>query len=131
MKISEAGFIGRDGKLRLPMERLEAYFAQHSNERVVATFEVEERGSTAAQQAYYYNYIIPQMVEAKKRTGERISEGRMDMELIEAYPGEKRREGYDIVIARQFSKNQMSDYLDWLQQYAAEMDIYIEDPSTL
>lgn len=132
MKISEAGFIGRDGKLRLPMDRLEAEFIQHTGERVVATFEIEEPGSSAAQRSYYYNYIVPTMVEAVKVHGRRVSEKRMDRELVEAYPGEKLRDGYEVVIARQFSKSQMSDFLEWLQQYAAEnYETYIEDPKTL
>ena len=40
--------------------------------------------------------------------------------------------GVDVIEARQMDKRQMSDFLDWVKQFAAEnLYVYIEDPKTL
>lgn len=38
-KISESGLIGTDGRLRIPMDRVNAWCAEHKGERVVIRFE--------------------------------------------------------------------------------------------
>lgn len=131
-KISESGLIGRDGKLRLPMDRLNAEFAKHPGKRVVVRFEIEERGSSALQQAYYYNYVIPCVVEALREQGTRKSEDATDRWLISQYPGGFRYDGSEQHVARQLTTTQMADFLEWLKQYAAEnLDVYVEDPRSL
>lgn len=131
-KISESGLIGSDGKLRLPMDRLNAEFAKHPGKRVVVRFEIEERGSSALQQAYYYNYIVPTIREARYRQGTRMREEQVDRWLMEEYPLGSSPELAPLVFARQLDQAQMSDFLEWLKQFAAEtMDVYIEDPRSL
>lgn len=130
--ISESGRISEDGKLRLPMDRLNAFFAQHKGERVVVRFEAATPGSTAAQLSYYYNYVIPCVVEALREQGTRKSEDATDRWLISQYPGEFRYNGAEQHVARQLTTTQMSDFLEWLKQFAAEnLYVYIEDPRTL
>jgi hypothetical protein len=131
-KISESGIITENGQLRLPMDRLNAFFAANKGKRVVVRFEAAAPGSTALQQAYYYNYVIPCVVEALREQGTRKSEDATDRWLISQYPGGFRYDGAEQHVARQLTTTQMSDFLDWLKQYAAEnLYVYIEDPRTL
>ena len=130
--LSESGIITDNGQLRLPMDRLNAFFAANKGKRVVVRFEATAPGSTALQQAYYYNYVIPCVVEALREQGTRKSEDATDRWLISQYPGGFRYDGAEQHVARQLTTTQMSDFLDWLKQYAAEnLYVYIEDPRTL
>ena len=134
-EISESGIIGTDGRLRLPMDRLNAYFLANKGKRVVVRFEAAEIGSTELQQAYYYNYIVPTIKAALYAKGERYTESGVDRWLINNYPfcGDLFTEdGAPKVIGKQLTISEMSDFLDWLKQFAAEnLHIYIEDPRTL
>jgi hypothetical protein len=135
-KISESGLIGNDGRLRMPMDRVNAFFEAHKGERVVVRFEAAAPGSTALQLAYYYNYIVPTVTAALYEQGTRMRERAVDKWLVEQYPGEKDERilgfGTDVTEARQMDKRQMFDFFDWLKQYAAEnLYVYIEDPRIL
>lgn len=132
-KISESGMIGSDGRLKLPMDRLNAFFAAHKGKRVIARFEVAEPGTTIAQLAYYYNYILPTISYAMKELGTRIEGEHLERFLFSQYPARPHLDNGDIVEhGRQLTKQQMSDYLDWLKQYAAEnLCVYIEDSKTI
>lgn len=132
-KISESGIIGPNGQLRMPMDRLNAFFADHKGERVVVRFEAAAPGSTALQLAYYYNYIVPTITVALLETGQRMTDEWTDRYLIQEYPGELRtQDGQLVLYGRQLTKTQMSEFLEWLKQFAAEnLYVYIEDPKTL
>lgn len=133
-KISESGIITENGQLRLPMDRINAFFAANKGKRVVVKFEAAEPGSSELQLAYYYNYIVPTVSAALYEQGTRMSERAVDRWLVEQYPGEKDSgiSGFDVMEARQMDKRQMSDYLNWLKQFAAEnLYVYIEEPRTL
>lgn len=135
-KISESGFIFNDGALRMPMDRLNAFFAAHKGCRINAIFEATEPGTTAAQQSYYYKYVVPTIQQAIKETGERKTEKAVDKWLIEQYPGDKSEQeiglGTDVTEAHNLNKSQMADFLEWVKQFAAEnLSVYIEDPRTI
>lgn len=133
-KISESGLIGADGKLRMPMDRVNAFLEAHKGERVVVRFESAERGSSALQLAYYYNYILPTVVQALYEQGTRISEENADHWLISQCPTgfHNTDDGTSKEKARELTVNEMTEFLDWLKQYAAEnLFVYIEDPKTL
>lgn len=135
-KISESGRINENGQLLMPMDRLNAFFKAHKGQRVTIRFYFNAPGSTAAQQSYYYQYIVPTIQQALRETGERKSEKGVDKFLIEQYPGDKSEVeigfGVDVTEARNLSKSQMSEFLEWLKQYAAEnLAVYIEDPRTI
>jgi len=135
-KISESGFIGEDGRLRMPMDRLNQEFARHKGQRVIMRVEFAFPGTTASQLAYYYNYIVPTIQQSFLQIGERKSEKAVDKFLMEQYPGDKSESeiglGVDVTEARNLDRKQMSDYLEWLKQFAAEnLSVYIEDPKTL
>lgn len=130
--ISESGMVGQNGQLLMSMERVNAFFKANAGKRVVVRFEAVEPGSSAAQLAYYYNYIVPEIVRALHDQGTRMSEERVDRWLVEQYPGESRYNGGEQHVARQLTQSQMSDFLEWLKQFAAEnLYVYIEDPKTI
>lgn len=157
-KISESGFIGQDGRLRMPMDRLNQEFARHKGQRVIMRVEFVSPGTSAAQLAYYYTYIVPTIVDALRERGMRMSEKQADKWLQKQcpsifeniVPGNVAQElsimdngcakvrnvdvlGYtEIKGIRDLSVSEMSDFLEWLKQYAAEnLSVYIEDPKNI
>ena len=132
-RISESGIIGEDGCLHIPMDRLNPFFADHKGRRVVVQFEAVEPKSTAAQQAYYYNYVVPTIQQALREKGTRKREDETDRFLISQYPGDLHAEpGTFVTTGRQLSQTQMFEFIEWLKQYAAEwLQVYVDDPKTI
>ena len=128
--IVESGVIGHDGKLRLPTDRVNAEFSKHKGCRVVARFEFYAAGSTEAQQGYYYGYVVPAIRAGLLELGERKSEQATDEFLVREYQSAGGPLGPEQ--ARQFDKQQITEFLEWLKQYAAEnLAVYVEDPRTI
>ena len=130
-KISESGIITDNGQLRLPMDRLNAFFAANKGKRVVVRFEAAEPGSTELQLAYYFNYIVPTIQTALWETGDRRTEKQVDLWLRQQCASCYNDYG-GLLEARQISKPDFSDFIEWVKQFAAEnLYVYIEDPRTL
>ena len=130
-KISESGLIGNDGRLRMPMDRVNAFFEAHKGERVIVRFEAAAPGSSELQLAYYFNYVVPTVQTALWETGERMTEKQVDLWLRQRC-GSCYNDYGGLLEARQMSKTDFSEFLEWLKQYAAEnLYVYIEDPKTL
>lgn len=130
-KISESGLIGNDGRLRMPMDRVNAFFEAHKGERVVVRFEAAAPGSSELQLAYYFNYVVPTVQTALWETGERMTEKQVDLWLRQRC-GSCYNDYGGLLEARQISKTDFSEFLEWLKQFAAEnLYVYIEDPKTL
>jgi hypothetical protein len=130
-KISESGIITDNGQLRLPMDRLNAFFAANKGKRVVVRFEAAAPGSTELQLAYYFNYIVPTIQTALWETGDRRTEKQVDLWLRQQCASCYNDYG-GLLEARQISKPDFSDFVEWLKQFAAEnLYVYIEDPRTL
>lgn len=130
-KISEYGLIGNDGRLRMPMDRVNAFFEAHKGERVVVRFEAAAPGSSELQLAYYFNYVVPTVQTALWETGERMTEKQVDLWLRQRC-GSCYNDYGGLLEARQMSKTDFSEFLEWLKQFAAEnLYVYIEDPKTL
>ncbi len=145
-KISESGIVTDNGQLRLPMDRLNAFFSANKGKRVVVRFEAATPGSSELQLAYYFNYIVPTIQTALYELGERMNEKKVDEWLRQQCPSifetfipptkEQAKQGYlgctETKGIRDLSVSEMSDYLDWLKQFAAEnLYVYIEDPRCL
>lgn len=131
-KISESGIVGKDGRLRMPMDRVNAWLSEHKGERIVVRFEALGKEQSKLQTAYYYNYVLPCVVVGMRETGVIMSGHDADKWLIEQYPGELEIDGKRPVYGLELSQTQMLDFLDWLKQYAAEnLSVYVEDPRTL
>lgn len=130
-KISESGIITDNGQLRLPMDRLNAFFAANKGKRVVVRFEAAAPGSTELQLAYYFNYIVPTIQTALWDNGDRRTEKQVDLWLRQQCASCYNDYG-GLLEARQISKPDFSDFIEWLKQFAAEnLYVYIEDPRTL
>jgi hypothetical protein len=130
-KISESGTITDNGQLRLPMDRLNAFFAANKGKRVVVRFEAAEPGSTELQLAYYFNYIVPTIQTALWENGDRRTEKQVDLWLRQQCASCYNDYG-GLLEARQISKPDFSDFIEWLKQFAAEnLYVYIEDPKTI
>ena len=130
-KISESGIITDNGQLRMPMDRLNAFFAANKGKRVVVRFEAAEPGSTELQLAYYFNYIVPTIQTALWENGDRKTEKQVDLWLRQQCASCYNDYG-GLLEARQISKPDFSDFIEWLKQFAAEnLYVYIEDPRTL
>lgn len=130
-KLSESGIITDNGQLRLPMDRLNAFLAANKGKRVVVRFEAAEPGSTELQLAYYFNYIVPTIQTALWETGDRRTEKQVDLWLRQQCASCYNDYG-GLLEARQISKPDFSDFIEWLKQFAAEnLYVYIEDPRTL
>ena len=130
-KISESGIITYNGQLRLPMDRLNAFFAANKGKRVVVRFEAAEPGSSELQLAYYFNYIVPTIQTALWENGDRRTEKQVDLWLRQQCASCYNDYG-GLLEARQISKPDFSDFIEWLKQFAAEnLYVYIEDPRTL
>jgi len=130
-KISESGIITTDGALRIPMDRLKAFFAANKGKRVVVRFEAAAPGSTELQLAYYFNYIVPTIQTALWDNGDRRTEKQVDLWLRQQCASCYNDYG-GLLEARQISKPDFSDFIEWLKQFAAEnLYVYIEDPRTL
>lgn len=130
-KISESGLIGNDGRLRMPMDRVNAFFEAHKGERVIVRFEAATSGSSELQLAYYFNYIVPTIQTALYETGERKTERQVDVWLRQQCANCTSGWG-DLMEAREMSKPDFTEFLEWLKQFAAEnLFVYIEDPKTL
>lgn len=124
-KISEFGKIGTDGKLRLPMDRINQFAADNKGMRVIVTFEVVQPGTTTAQVSYFYSYILPTCQQAFKELGNRYSLGTLEILLLSEF-------GTNLTCARNLNQYHMSEFIDWLKQYAAEnLNVYIEDARTI
>lgn len=130
-KISESGIITDNGQLRLPMDRLNAFFAANKGKRVVVRFEAAEPGSSELQLAYYFNYIVPTIQTALWENGDRRTEKQVDLWLRQQCASCYNDYG-GLLEARQISQPDFSDFIEWLKQFAAEnLYVYIDDPRTL
>jgi hypothetical protein len=130
-KLSESGIITDNGQLRLPMDRLNAFLAANKGKRVVVRFEAAEPGSSELQLAYYFNYIVPAIQTALWENGDRRTEKQVDLWLRQQCASCYNDYG-GLLEARQISKPDFSDFIEWLKQFAAEnLYVYIEDPRTL
>ena len=131
--INESGFIGTDGKLHLPMDRLNAFFRANKGMRVTMRIEALQPGSTMAQLAYYYNYIVPTIQQAFAEQGTRMTNDQTDRMLVGEFPMDVLKDnGENVEIGQEMNQSQMSEFLIWLREYAAEnLFVYIDDPKNI
>lgn len=127
--ITESGLIGADGKLYLPMDRIGLFTGAHRGERVIVKIEAHGRRTTAATMGYYFGYVIPTLRGAMLETGEVMTEDQTHEFFWRLYPGP-----HDWTQnIRGASQDEVSGYLEWLKQTAAEppLSVYIEDPKII
>lgn len=129
-KISESGLINQQGQLKMPMDRLNEFFQQHKGKRIIMQIEAVEKGTSMAQIAYWYKYIVPTVQKGLKEMGERKNVRQVDIWLREKY-GEY-DENEKLVEPIGMSRDSFADMIDAVKQMAAEyLGIYIEDSKTI
>lgn len=130
-RISEFGVIGADGKLRMPMDRVNAFFAENKKMRVIVKFEAAEPNSSELQLAYYRNYIVPTIQTALYKIGERKTQREVDCWLRGQCSACYNDDGL-LLEPEEIAMSDFCDYIDWLKQFAAEnLAVYVEDAKTL
>lgn len=123
--------ITTDGQLRIPMDRLQPFFKAHPGQRVIVRFETAAPGSSEAQRAYYRNYIVPTVQAALLETGDRRTEGQVDLWLRQQC-GSCYNDFGGLLKPEQITQEDFSDFIDWIKQFAAEnLFVYIEDPKAI
>ena len=128
-KISELGTIGEDGRLRLQMERVDAYLAEHKGERCMVIFQAFAPHTTKLQQAYYRGYILPAIRAARWKLGTRASLTQTDAYLKTQCP--VTCDNYYQGVA-DLTQSEMSEFIEWIKQFAAEnLNTFIEEPKAL
>lgn len=123
MRIQVTGRIDNDGQVLMPVQEIRNRCALFKGKRIVVTIEVLAGDCTENQKAYYFGYVVPTVQDAMRELGERRNSRQVDLLLRTSYPDWT---GKSI---DQFDKREMSDFLQWVQQYAAEnLNVYIDDP---
>lgn len=123
MRIQVTGRIDKDGQVLMPVQEIRNRCALFKGRRIVVTIEVLAGDCTENQKAYYFGYVVPTVQDAMRELGERRNSRQVDLLLRTSYPDWT---GKSI---DQFDKREMSDFLQWVQQYAAEnLNVYIDDP---
>jgi len=129
-KISESGLINQQGQLKMPMDRLNEFFQKHKGKRIIMQIEAVEKGTSMAQIAYWYKYIVPTVQKGLKEMGERKNVRQVDIWLREKY-GEF-DENEKLVEPIGMSRDSFADMIDAVKQMAAEyLGIYIEDSKAI
>lgn len=121
--LTEAGRIDTGGKLLIPMERIEEFCREHPGERVLFRLEALGKVPSRALRGYYFGYILPCIRQGYARLGELYTKDQLHRLLWDSYPGE-RPDGM-----HEATQAQVSEYIEWLKQFAAEnLGVYIDDP---
>ena len=137
-KISESGIINQDGILKVPQDRLQEFYNQNRGKRVLIQIEAVERGTSMAQMAYWYKYIVPTCQDAVCRIegdrmnlqGYRMNERKVDIFLRERF--DNRDNNGRLLEISEFSRTDFAELIDFIKQYAAEyLSVYIEDSRTI
>lgn len=138
--ISATGTVNANGGLVMYMGELNAFFAQHKNERIVARFTVATVGSSEALKGYYFHYVVPTIRTALWETGDRKTEEQTERFLRELSPlcydeivnqdtGEYNHRLREI---RELSNGELIEHIDCIRQFAAEeLNVFVDDPKTI
>lgn len=137
---TETGIINNAGRLAMPMDELNQFFAQHKGSRVIARFSVVPAGTSEALRAYYYKAVVPEFRQAFWDNGERMTEEQTEERMREMSPvmiAEAVDPGTGRYVQTLRSVNELSnaelvEHIETLKQIAAEeFSVYIDDPKTI
>lgn len=138
--ISATGTINANGGLVMYMGELNAFFAQHKGERIVARFVVAPVGSSEALKGYYFHYVVPTILKGFWDTGDRKTEEQTERFLRDLSPlcheetvnEETGEYNHRLREIRELSNSELIEHIDCIRQFAAEeLNVYVDDPQTL
>lgn len=137
-EITVTGAITCNGSLKMYMGELNEFFKDHKGSKVIARFTVVGKSPSEAMKGYYFNYIVPEIRNARWTVGgERTTEKETELFLrqlspvtIEQIPNiETGQYETNIREIRDLSTAEMSEHMEFIKQMAAEeYGVYIEDP---
>lgn len=139
-EISTSGIVKEDGRLYMPMEAVNAFFAERKGSRVVARFVIAPRKSSEALKGYYFHYVVPTIRQGLWETGERKTEQQTEEylrylspicwdEVVDAVTGEYSSKLREI---KELDNAELIEHIECVRQFAAEeLNLYVEDPQTL
>lgn len=139
-EISATGIVNKNGGLQMAMGELNAFFAEHKGERIIARFMVAPVGSSEALKGYYFNYVVSMVREGLKKIGDRKTERQTEQFLREMSPvcweetvntetGEYNQRLREVA---EMSNAELVEYIEHVRQFAAEeLSIFIDDPKSL
>lgn len=129
-EIEAIGMIDKEGKLQLFVGELKDFFQKNKNKKVVLKVETLPEG-TKAMMRYYWSYVVPRFRRAMHDQGDRMTPEEVDQILRESDKMLHTKEGATSRIKEltELTKDELSDYLEWLKQLGAEVySIIIDDP---
>lgn len=138
--ISATGTINNNGGLVMYMGEINAFFAEHKGERIIARFVVAPVRSSEALKGYYFHYVVPTIQNGFWETGERKTEEQTEQflrdispicyeETVNDFTGEYSHRLREI---RELSNAELIEHIETVRQFAAEnLNVYVEDPQTL
>lgn len=139
-QISATGKIDDNGRLKMYMDEINAFFREWKGANVVIRFEVASKGTSEALRGYYYNYVVPTFRKAIWSNGERMTESETERFLRTISPvavvctADTKKCAYteNLKEISEMSNAELIEHIETLKQIGAEeYNIYIEDPQVL
>lgn len=139
-EISATGTVNSKGGLVMYMGEINAFFAQHKGERIIARFMVAPVASSEALKGYYFNYVVPTVRHGLMETGERKTEEQTEYYLRSISPVcyeetaniETGKYAQRLREIPELSNAELIEHIDVIRQFAAEeLNVFIDDPKTL
>lgn len=122
------------------MGEINAFFAEHTGERIVARFFIAPAGSSDALKGYYFNYVVPMVREGLRAKGDRKTEMQTEYylrenstvcidEMVDVATGKYSHRVKDI---SELGNAQLVEHIEIVRQFAAEeLSVFIDDPKTI
>ena len=105
-------------------DEMRDFLRRNKGRRIIVTLEAHDKGSTPAQLAYYRLKILPDLQEAFRKLGNRMTIEDVEELMLSEY--------YKQIRIPELDKEDMSDWIDFLKQYAAEnLFTFIDDYRTI
>lgn len=139
-EVTATGTVNNNGGLAMYMGELNAFFAEHKGERIIARFIAAPVASSEALKGYYFNYVVPTVQQGLRNTGDRKTEKQTEYYLRTLSPvcyeetanidtGEYEQRLREI---RELDNAELIDHIETIRQFAAEnLAVFIDDPKTL
>lgn len=139
-EITATGTINANGGLVMYMGELNAFFAMHKGQKVIARFMVSEPGSSEALKGYYYHYVVPTIRKGLWEMGDRKTDEQTERFLRELTPicyeetinTETGEYNHRLREVPELSNAELLEHIDAIRIFAGEeLGVFIDDPKTI
>lgn len=126
--LNVSGRINDKGGMLLPMELIRDFCRGNAGARIIVKITALAKDVTARQRGYYWGYVVPELRKGFAEKGTLMTDAETD-DYIRSLCPICWREGENLTVA-QLDCEEMTQFLDWLKQYAAEnLSVFVEDPA--